>query len=71
MTTAQIFGFPETVNEKAARTVAAGVVTMVVLAEISHSPLFLIILLYGFLGALYFKFEEPVLDFMSWQRPTK
>jgi hypothetical protein len=50
MTTAQIFGFPETVNEKAARTVAAGVVTMVVLAEITHSPLFLIILLYGFVA---------------------
>ena len=50
MTSAQIFGFPETVNEKAARTVAAGVVTMVVLAEISHSPLFLIILLYGFVA---------------------
>ncbi len=46
----QIFSFPETVNEKAARTVAAGVVTLVVLAEVSHSPLFLIILLYGFVA---------------------
>ncbi len=50
MTTTQIFGFPETVNEKAARTVAAGVVTLVLFAEMTHSVLFLLILLYGFVA---------------------
>ena len=44
----QIFSFPNPVNEYAARTVAGGVVLMVLLALALNSPWFLVPLAYGF-----------------------
>lgn len=45
---AQIFGFPNPVNEKAARTVAAGVVVLSVIAAVSGWWVVLLVLAAGF-----------------------
>ena len=46
----RLFGFPDEVNEKAARTVACGVVLLVVSTELSRSWIPLVLLTYGFLA---------------------
>jgi hypothetical protein len=45
---AQLFSFPNPVNELAARTVAGGVVVLAVLTVAFHAPALLIVLVYGF-----------------------
>ncbi|HXW32093.1 MAG TPA: DUF4395 family protein, partial [Acidimicrobiales bacterium] len=45
---AAVFSFPDPVNESAARSVAAGVVVMAVLALVLRLPWMLVPLTYGF-----------------------
>lgn len=48
MSVAEIFGFPNPVNEKAARTVAAGVIVMSIAGAITGWWVILLLLAYGF-----------------------
>jgi hypothetical protein len=50
MRLSQLFSFPSSVNTNAARTVAAGVVLLVVSIEVTKSPVLLALLLYGFVA---------------------
>ena len=50
---AWLFSFPNPVNEKAARTVAAGVVVMAVCALVFQQPWLLIVLALGFLARVF------------------
>ena len=43
-------GFPDVVDERAARTVATGVVAMTILAIVTRSPIVVVVLVLGFLA---------------------
>lgn len=50
MRVSQIFGFPNPVNEKAARAVAAGVVVLSIVGAVTGWPVVLVLLAYGFVA---------------------
>lgn len=60
---AGFFTFPNPVNEKAARTVATGVVILTVVTLVTQSPIPLVILTLGFLGRVL---AGPKLSILGW-----
>lgn len=60
---ATFFEFPNPVNEKAARTVAAGVVALTTITLITANPIPLIILSLGFVGRVL---AGPRLSLLGW-----